>query len=321
MAANYDDVQSEIAHTQRTWLVTGGAGFIGSHLAEKLLALGQRVRVLDNLATGKRSNVPPAAELIVGDVADAEACAAACAGVHVVLHQAALGSVPRSLADPAATHRANVDGFVALALAARDAQVRRFVYASSSSVYGDEPALPKVEARIGRPLSPYAASKRIDEIYAGTFQDAFGIEMVGLRYFNVFGPRQSPDSQYAAVVPLFIRAIAAGEPVTIHGDGEQSRDFTYVDNVVAATILAAGAAGASGRAFNVAGGTPASVNTVAATIGGILGKPVERTSAPSRPGDIRDSWADLTAARETLGYAPSISLEDGLRRTAEALLS
>ncbi len=303
-------------------LVTGGAGFIGSNLAKALRERGDEVRVLDNFSTGSRANLDGlGVEIVEGELRSYERVHNAVRGVEVVYHLGALGSVPRSVQDPLTSSAVNIEGTLNVLLAARDEGVRRVVFSSSTSVYGTSAALPTREDAPLDPISPYGVAKLAAERYCSAFSrvyDAF--ETVVLRYFNVFGPRQSPSSQYAAVVPLFITAIAAGRPVTIHGDGEQSRDFTYVDNVVAATIAAAHAAGASGRAFNVAGGDPASVNRVADTIGEILGQSFEKHFTPSRPGDIRDSWADLTASREVLGYEPSISLEDGLRRTAEALL-
>jgi nucleoside-diphosphate-sugar epimerase len=303
-------------------LVTGGAGFIGSNLAKALRERGDEVRVLDNFSTGSRANLDGlGVEIVEGELRSYERVHNAVRGVEVVYHLGALGSVPRSVQDPLTSSAVNIEGTLNVLLAARDEGIRRVVFSSSTSVYGTSAALPTREDSPLDPISPYGVAKLAAERYCSAFSrvyDAF--ETVVLRYFNVFGPRQSPSSQYAAVVPLFITAIAAGRPVTIHGDGEQSRDFTFVDNVVTATIAAADAPGASGRAFNVAGGDPASVNRVADTIGVILGKPVEKDFTASRPGDIRDSWADLSAAREVLGYEPSISLEDGLRRTADALL-
>ncbi len=305
-----------------TVLVTGGAGFIGSNLVQALRARGDEVRILDNFSTGSRANLDGLdVEIVEGELRSYERVHNAVRGVEVVYHLGALGSVPRSVQDPLTSNAVNVEGTLNVLLAARDEGVRRVVFSSSTSVYGSSRSLPTREDSPLDPISPYGVAKLAAERYCVAFSrvyDAF--ETVVLRYFNVFGPRQSPSSQYAAVVPLFITAIAAGEPVTIHGDGEQSRDFTYVENVVAATISAAHAAGASGRAFNIAAGAPASVNRVADAIGEILGKPVQKAFGPSRPGDIRDSFADLSAASEVLGYAPSISLEEGLRRTAEALL-
>lgn len=315
----------------RRWLVTGSAGFIGSHLLETLLRSGQTVLSLDDFSTGHRHNLEQVRaavgeeawarhRFIEGDIGDPAVCADGCQGADIVLHQAALGSVPRSIKDPLTTHRANATGFVNMLVAAKDAGVRRFVYAASSSTYGDSPSLPKVEHVIGRPLSPYAVTKYLNELYADVFGRCYGLGSIGLRYFNVFGPRQDPSSQYAAVVPRFIRAIAEGRQITIHGDGEQSKDFTYVANVIDANVLAGDAAGAAGRVLNVATGGSESVNAVAAAIGRLLGKDVDKVHGPDRPGDVRRSCADVTAAREALGFEPSIGFEDGLRRTIESLV-
>ena len=303
-------------------LVTGGAGFIGSNLVRALLERGDEVRILDNFSTGSRANLEGIeVDVVEGELRSYERVHNAVKGVEVVYHLGALGSVPRSVQDPLTSSAVNIEGTLNVLLAARDSGVRRVVFSSSTSVYGSSLELPTREDCPPDPISPYGVAKLAAERYCISFSRVYeSLEAVVLRYFNVFGPRQSPSSQYAAVVPLFISAIAAGRPITVYGDGEQSRDFTYVDNVVAATVAAAGAAGASGRAFNVAGGAPATVNRVADTIGQILGKPVERIQAPSRPGDIRDSWADLSATREVLGYDPAVSLEEGLRRTADALL-
>jgi len=303
-------------------LVTGGAGFIGSNLVRALLERGDEVRVLDNFSTGSRANLDGLdIEIVEGELRSYERVHNAVRGVDVVFHLGALGSVPRSVQDPLTSSAVNIEGTLNVLLAARDEGVRRVVFSSSTSVYGSSRERPTPESSPLDPISPYGVAKLAAERYCISFSRVYeSFETVVLRYFNVFGPRQSPSSQYAAVVPLFITAIAAGELVTIHGDGEQSRDFTYVDNVVDATIAAGTAEGASGRAFNIAGGAPASVNRVADTIGTILDRPVEKVFAPSRPGDIRDSWADLTAAREVLGYEPAVSLEEGLRRTAAALI-
>jgi UDP-glucose 4-epimerase len=302
-------------------LVTGGAGFIGSNLVRALLERGDDVRVLDNFSTGSRENLAGLdVEIVEGELRSYERVHNAVRGVEVVYHLGALGSVPRSVQDPLTSSAVNVEGTLNVLLAARDEQVRRVVFSSSTSVYGTSRELPTTESTPPDPISPYGVAKLAAERYCVAFSRVYeSFETVVLRYFNVFGPRQSPFSQYAAVIPLFVRAIAEGRPVTIHGDGEQSRDFTYVSNVVDATIAAGSATGASGRAFNVAGGAPASVNTVAETIGRILGKPVEREFTPSRAGDIRDSWADLAAAREVLGYEPAVGLEEGLRRTIDFL--
>jgi UDP-glucose 4-epimerase len=302
-------------------LVTGGAGFIGSNLVRGLLERGDDVRVLDNFSTGNRANLAGLdVEIVEGELRSYERVHNAVRGREVVYHLGALGSVPRSVQDPLTSSAVNVEGTLNVLLAARDEGVRRVVFASSSSVYGAQTRLPVDESLPTDPISPYGVAKLAAERYCVSFSRVYeSFETVVLRYFNVFGPRQSPFSQYAAMVPLFITAIAAGEQVTIFGDGEQSRDFTYVANVVDATMRAADAQGANGRIFNVAAGSPASVNDVAAAIGRIVGKPVEQTYAPPRPGDIRNSWADVSAAREVLGYAPSVALEDGLRRTIEHL--
>jgi len=303
-------------------LVTGGAGFIGSHLVDALVARGARVRVLDDFATGRRENLAHLAgaiELIEGDVRDLDICRRACRGTRFVFHQAALGSVPRSLEDPATTVAVNVGGTANVFAAARDEGVERVVYASSSSVYGDSDRLPKREGEEGRPLSPYAASKAIGEDLAAVFARCFGTSLVGLRYFNVYGPRQDPAGAYAAVVPRFFAAALAGEAPVVHGDGAQSRDFTYVADAVAANLLAAGAEGeVSGRAFNVAAGVAWTVaelaRAVADAVGGDVPLPIH---GPTRPGDVRHSLADLEASRRLLGYAPSRTLAQGLAETAE----
>jgi UDP-glucose 4-epimerase len=304
-------------------LVTGGGGFIGSNLVRGLLERGDDVRVLDNFSTGNRANLEDVdVEIVEGELRSYERVHNAVRGVEVVFHLGALGSVPRSVQDPLTSSAVNVEGTLNVLLAARDEGVRRVVYSSSSSVYGSRRDLPVKESQAPDPISPYGVAKLAAERYCVSFSRVYeSFETVVLRYFNVFGPRQSPFSQYAAMVPLFITAVAHGEPVTIFGDGEQSRDFTYVANVVDATMRAAGAEGASGRIFNVAAGSPASVNTVAETIGRIVGKPVERRHAPERAGDIRDSWADVSEARAVLGFEPSVALEEGLRRTAEFLLA
>jgi UDP-glucose 4-epimerase len=303
-------------------LVTGGAGFIGANLVRALLARGDDVRVLDNFSTGNRTNLAGLTdvELVEGELRSYERVHNAVRGVEVVFHLGALGSVPRSVQDPLTSGAVNVEGTLNVLLAARDEGVRRVIFASSSSIYGDQPELPLRETMAPDPISPYGVAKLAAERYCVSFTRVYPFETVVLRYFNVFGPRQDPRSQYAAVVPLFVTAIAAGEPVTIFDDGEQSRDFTYIDNVVAANLLAADAADASGRIFNVSSGAPASVNELAETIGRLLDKPVERRYLPPRPGDLRNSWADVSEAREALGFEPSVSLEDGLRRTADFLL-
>jgi UDP-glucose 4-epimerase len=286
-----------------------------------LLERGDDVRVLDNFSTGNRANLAGLdVEIVEGELRSYERVHNAIRGAEVVYHLGALGSVPRSVQDPLTSSAVNVEGTLNVLLAARDEGVRRVVYASSSSVYGSKTELPVVETLQADPISPYGVAKLAAERYCVSFSRVYeSFETVVLRYFNVFGPRQSPFSEYAAMVPLFITAIAAGEPVTIFGDGEQSRDFTYVENVVDATMRAAHADGASGRIFNVAAGSPASVNAVAETIGRIVGKPVDATFEPPRPGDIRDSWADVSAAANVLGYRPTVGLEEGLRRTIEHL--
>jgi len=304
-------------------LVTGGAGFIGSNLVRALLQRGDKVRVLDNFSTGNRANlaeIVDGIEIVEGELRSYERVHNATRGVEVVYHLGALGSVPRSVQDPLTSSAVNVEGTLNVLLAARDEGIRRVVFSSSSSVYGSRDDLPVDEAMPSDPISPYGVAKLAAERYCVSFSRVYeSFETVVLRYFNVFGPRQSPFSQYAAMVPLFITAVARGEPVTIFGDGEQSRDFTYVENVVDATLRASEADGASGQIFNVAAGSPASVNAVAEAIGRILDKPVERRHEPPRPGDIRDSWADVREAERVLGYRPSIDLEEGLRRTIESL--
>jgi len=304
-------------------LVTGGAGFIGSNLVDALIERGDDVRVLDNFSTGNRANLEGLEiEVLEGELRSYERVHAAMRGIEVVYHLGALGSVLRSVQDPLTSSAVNVEGTLNVLLAARDEGVRRVIFSSSTSVYGLNRELPTVETTPPDPISPYGVAKLAAERYCISFSRVYeSFETVVLRYFNVFGPRQSPHSQYAAVVPLFIAAIDRGEPVTIHGDGEQSRDFTYVTNVVDATIRAAEATGATGRAFNVAAGSPATVNDVADTIGVLLGKPVEKRFEPPRPGDIRDSWADISAAREVLGYEPRVDLAAGLELTAEAIVA
>jgi len=300
-------------------LVTGGAGFIGSHLVDALLARGAEVRVLDNLSTGSRSNLARAQGRIdfrLGDIRDSAACHDAAAGVSYVFHQAALGSVPRSLEDPGTTIDVNVGGTARVLAAARDAGARRVVFASSSSVYGDSERLPKREGEEGRPLSPYALSKQMDEELARSFQRSFGMEIVGLRYFNVYGPRQNPEGAYAAVIPRFFKASLRGEAPTIFGDGRQSRDFTFVEDAVTANLLAAGAdAGCCGRAYNVAGGRGTDLLELARLIGESVGSPRAPLHAAPRAGDVRHSLADLSLSRSSLGYSPEFDLPEGLPRS------
>jgi len=302
------------------YLVTGGAGFIGSHLAQELLRRGHQVRVLDNLSTGKRRNldaIGPAVEFVEGDLANPDDCARAVAGVDYVLHQAAIPSVPRSVADPVTSNRSNIDGSLNILVAARDARVRRLVYAGSSSAYGDTPTLPKHEGMVPAPLSPYALQKLVAEQYCQMFTRLYGLETVTIRYFNVFGPRQDPGSAYSGVISLFSTALLAGNRPTIYGDGEQTRDFTYVANVVDGVLRACDADGVAGEVFNVATGHRISLNQLLSTMNGLLGTSLSATYAPGRQGDVRDSQADITKARTRLGYAPIVSLEDGLRQTLD----
>ena len=315
----------------RRWLVTGSAGFIGSHLVESLLGLGQEVASLDNFATGHRENLDDVRERVGEaawrrhsfrevDIVDAEACRHACRNVDVVLHQAALGSVPRSIEDPVRTHGANATGFLNMLVAARDANVARFVYAASSSTYGDHPGLPKVEDAIGRPLSPYAVTKYLDELYAEVFARCYGMATTGLRYFNVFGPRQDPEGAYAAVIPRWAAAMLSGTPIVIYGDGETTRDFCFVDNIVQANLLAATTppAGVSGQVYNVAVGGRTSLNLLYETLRELVAARCPGLSiAPAiyeefRAGDVRHSQADIDKARAAFGYAPTHDLRSGL---------
>jgi len=302
-------------------LVTGGAGFIGSHLVDALLEAGARVRVLDDFSTGSLDNLAPSLssiELVRGDIRDLGTCRRASEGVAVVFHEAALGSVPRSVSDPATTIAVNIGGTANVFAAARDARVSRIVYASSSSVYGDSERLPKREGEEGRPLSPYALSKKVGEELAATFASCYGMELIGLRYFNVYGPRQDPDGPYAAVIPRFFRSCLAGEPPLVHGDGEQSRDFTYVEDAVAANLLAASAPPAvCGRAYNVGGGARTTVSDLARVVAEAAGERLPPRFGPPRPGDVRHSLADLTLSAEALGYRPRVSLADGITRAAK----
>ena len=325
-ADSFDTFLDRIRRSPQVWLVTGAAGFIGSHLVETLLGAGQTVRGLDNFATGSPANVdassaaaPERYTFIEADIRDPETCASACEGVDVVLHQAALGSVPRSIADPQATHASNSTGTLNMLTAARDAGVRRVVFASSSSVYGDHPGLPKVEDAIGTPLSPYAVSKRTAELYARTFHDHYGLETVGLRYFNVFGPRQDPNGPYAAVLPKWVDALLSGGRCTINGDGETSRDFCYVANVVQANLRAAlGGADSAGRVFNVAVGGQTTLNELHAAVGDGLVEADALSNVPDpvyadfRAGDVRHSLADVSAARAAFGYNPTHDIRGGL---------
>jgi UDP-glucose 4-epimerase len=304
-------------------LVTGGGGFIGSNLVRALLERGDDVRVLDNFSTGNRANLADLAaevEIVEGELRSYERVHAATRGVEVVFHQGALPSVPRSVQDPLTTAAVNTEGTLNVLLAARDEGIRRIVAASSSSVYGNSDELPRVETQNPDPISPYGVSKLAAERYCVSFNRVYRLETVALRYFNVFGPTQDPSSQYAAVVPRFITTIADGRPVPIYGDGEQKRDFTYVSNVVEANLLAAEADGVAGTIVNVATGRATTVHELADTIGSILGLSVERELHPARTGDIRDSYAEVTRARELLGWEARVGLEDGLRIAAEAFL-
>ena len=327
--------QEQLRQHPATWLVTGAAGFIGSNLVETLLRLGQRVVGLDSFATGHRHNldevqalVGPEAwrnwTLLEGDIRDVTTCRQACAGVDYVLHQAALGSVPRSIEDPLTTNEANITGFVNMLTAARDARVRRFVYAASSSTYGDHPDLPKIEERIGNPLSPYAVTKLVNELYAAVFARTYGFRSIGLRYFNIFGQRQDPDGAYAAVIPRWFAALLTGEPVSINGDGETSRDFCFIDNCVQANLLAATAPEeAADQVYNVAFGERTSLNELFALIRERVADrvPAARDAEPVyrdfRAGDVRHSLADITKAGRLLGYAPEYSVRAGLDKAAD----
>ena len=305
---------------KRAYLVTGGAGFIGSHIVERLAREGHQVRVLDNFSSGHEANLDAFrsdVELIRGDIRDAQLVNDATEGVEVVFHEAALGSVPRSVADPVTTHEVNITGTLNVLLAARDAGVKRVVYASSSSVYGETPVLPKREEMSPQPLSPYALSKLVGEHYASVFKHVYGFEVVALRYFNIFGPRQDTESQYAAVIPRFITALLTGASPVVYGDGLQSRDFTYVENVVNANLLAAEAEGVAGRAFNVACGGRYTLLDLLAKLKKILGSDVEPIHDATRAGDVRDSQASIEAAEQVLGYQVSVDFEDGLRKTVE----
>lgn len=318
----------------RSWLVTGAAGFIGSNLVECLLQLDQKVCGLDNFATGHRRNLDLVRDSVTpaqwqnfgwmeGDIRDLDCCQRACQGIQHVLHQAALGSVPRSLENPIATHEANASGFLNMLVAARDAAVQSFVYAASSSTYGDHPDLPKVEDRVGRPLSPYAVTKLVNELYAEVFGRNYGFPSIGLRYFNVFGPRQDPDGAYAAVIPKWFDALLHGRPVHINGDGETSRDFCFVENVVQVNLLAALAEPAAmNQVYNVAFGQSTTLNQlfqlIVENLAALDRQPAQATPVYQgfRAGDVRHSLADITKAKELLGYAPEYSVRDGLRKAA-----
>lgn len=307
------------------YLVTGGAGFIGSHIAETLLRRGESVRVLDNMVTGRQSNIDALQglsghlEVIRGDLRDAKTVRTAVEGTEVIFHQGALASVPRSIANPVQSLEININGTQNVLLAARDLGVRRVVYASSSSVYGDTPTLPKHEDMPTSPMSPYAVQKLTGELLCGVFTRIYGLETVALRYFNVFGPRQDPASEYAAVIPRFLTALLEKRQPIVFGDGEQTRDFTYIENVVQANLLATTAPDAAGAAMNIGCGERVSLNHVLAIAGELFGTEVKPEYREARPGDVHDSLADISKAQRLLGYAPTIRLKEGLARTLEAM--
>lgn len=301
-------------------MVTGGAGFIGSNICRRLIQQGCFVRVIDNLLTGKKANLAEIIdkiEFIQADMGDPTLAREAMKDVDVVLHQGALSSVPRSVDNPAATHRHCLDATFTLLLAARDAGIKRFIYAASSSAYGDTPTLPKVETMPATPLSPYAAAKLAGEYYCSVFYNVFGLETVSLRYFNVFGPHQDPASQYAAAIPAFVTAILQDKPPTVYGDGEQSRDFTYVDNVVDANLLAAGAKQLKGRVINIASGRQTTVNAVIRMVNELLGKNIKPKYTPPRPGDVRHSLADIRLAEKAIGYKSIVPFHEGLQKSID----
>jgi nucleoside-diphosphate-sugar epimerase len=301
------------------YLVSGGAGFIGSHLAEELVRRGETVRIVDNLSTGKRHNIAhlPSVEFIEGDLADLQVAQRAVQGIDYVLHQAAIPSVPRSVDDPITSNRANIDASLNILVAARDAGVKRLVYAGSSSAYGNAPTLPKVETMAPAPLSPYALQKLVAEQYCQMFTRLYGLQTVTTRYFNVFGPRQDPSSPYSGVISLFISALCDGRQPTIYGDGEHTRDFTYVANVVDGVLRACTADNAGGEVINVATGGRISLNTLFKTVRDLVAAKGEPIYAEPRAGDVKDSQADISKARRILGYQPSVSFEDGLAKTVE----
>ena len=300
------------------YLVTGGAGFIGSNICRRLVKEGCFVRVVDNLLTGKKSNLAPIMDkidFVEADMGEPEVAHSVMQGIDVVLHEGAIPSVPRSVDDPASTHRHCVDATFTLLMAARDAHVKRFVYAASSSAYGDTPTLPKVETMAPSPLSPYAVGKLVGEYYCSVFSSVFGLETIALRYFNVFGPHQDPASQYAAAIPAFVTAILRDQPPTIYGDGEQTRDFTYIDNVVEANLLAARAKETHGQVVNCACGEAITVNAIIRAINELLGKNVRPNYVPSRPGDVKHSLADITAAKKLIGFKPVVLFHEGLEKS------
>lgn len=304
----------------RNFLVTGGAGFIGSHIATALVERGDQVRVLDNFSTGHRSNLAHLkgnVEVIEGDLLDEDCARRAVEGVDCIFHEAALASVPRSVKNPLASNAACVTGTVTLLDAARKADVRRLVYAGSSSIYGDQPTKSKSETNLPAPLSPYAAAKLAGEYYGQAFTATYGLETVTIRYFNVFGPRQDPKSEYSAVIPAFVTAMLAGTPPTVHGDGMQSRDFTFVDNVVRGNLLAADAEKVSGRSINVACGSQTNLLELIAAINSVLGTDIKPVHGEPRLGDVRESLADISLARKLLGYEPVVDFEEGVRRSID----
>ncbi len=302
------------------FLVTGGAGFIGSHLVHRLVADGQKVRVLDNFSTGKRANlagVMDRIEVIEGDLRRYEDCLLACKGVEVIFHEGALPSVPKSVADPRSSHDANINGTFNILMAARECGCRRVIYAASSSAYGDQPESPKRESMRPAPLSPYAVNKLVGEYYLKVFHECYGLETLSLRYFNVFGPRQDPKSQYAAAIPAFVTAILNDQPPTIYGDGEQTRDFTFIDNVVHGNMLAAKAPKLGGEVVNLACAESVTVNRTIRLINELLGKDVKPIYTDVRPGDVKHSLADVTLARKIIGFEPVVTFDEGLRRAIE----
>jgi UDP-N-acetylglucosamine 4-epimerase len=336
MTSRYEEVRRSIRHSPRRWLITGVAGFIGSHLLEALLKLDQKVVGLDNYATGYARNLaevkdlvgPPAwrnFNFIEGDIRSLATCRSACAGVDFVLHHAALGSVPRSVEDPLSTHESNLTGFVNMLLAARDAGVERFIYAASSSTYGDHPGLPKVEDAIGRPLSPYAVTKYANELYADVFARCYGLSSIGLRYFNIFGPRQDPEGAYAAVIPKWLAQLTRGDPVYINGDGETSRDFCYVENAIQANLLSAITDNpeALNQVYNVAVAERTTLNELFELERALLTEqfPQVRTCRPRyrefRDGDVRHSQADISKAQKLLGYVPTHRVREGLKEAMD----
>jgi len=303
------------------YLVTGGAGFIGSHIVHRLVADGHKVRVVDNLCTGsmeRLSAIRGGIDFIAADLADPAACEGAVSGVDYVLHQAAIPSVQRSIRSPTESNRANITATLNLLESCRRHGVKRMIYAASSSVYGNTAVLPKREDMTPEPMSPYGLQKYVGERYCALYRDLYGLETVSLRYFNVFGPRQDPSSEYSAVIPKFVTRLLAGESLTVYGDGEQSRDFTYIDNVVEANLLALVAANAPGKVFNIGCGERISLNRLIQLLENILGVKAKVEYVPPRPGDVRDSLAAIDLARQVLGYTPAVSVDEGLRRTVEA---